>query len=111
MKEKLIDKKSSDKILENIISSIVATANPDKIILFGSRATGKHRQDSDYDICVLKKRIRRRRKFAQKIRSKMKFLAPMDIIVNTPKRYDDIKDNPFLIYFDINNLGQVIYEK
>ena len=39
--------------LERAIEIIVKVADPDQIILFGSRARGDAKQDSDYDICVI----------------------------------------------------------
>ncbi len=44
-------------VLSAIVKIIVSTADPDKIILFGSRASGDQSPDSDYDILVLKKRV------------------------------------------------------
>ena len=43
-----------DETLEKIRDVIVETVHPDKIILFGSRARGTNREDSDYDIFILK---------------------------------------------------------
>jgi len=101
----------SDQILESIIASVVRIADPDKIILFGSRAKGKAKKDSDYDICVLKKNIKKRRKLAQKIYLKLNLMASVDVVVNTPSRYKEIKNNPFLIYHDIKKYGKIVYEK
>lgn len=102
---------SQDTVLQNIVYQIVNIVNPDKIILFGSRATGKSKKDSDYDICVLKKNIKKRRKFVQKLYLKLDIMASVDFIVNTPARYLEIKDNPFLIYHDIAKYGKIVYEK
>ena len=41
------------EILDEIVRRIVEVADPDKIILFGSRARGDARPDSDYDILVI----------------------------------------------------------
>ncbi len=42
-----------DKQLQQIINKIVAYIDPAKIYLFGSRARGDSRNDSDYDIVVI----------------------------------------------------------
>ena len=102
---------NSDDILKNIVEQVVKISSPDKIILFGSRAKGTNRADSDYDICVLKSRLKKRRKLAQKIYLNLDVLASVDVIVNTPARYKEIKDSPFLIYHEIEKNGEVIYEK
>jgi len=41
--------------LDLIIKAINKTISPKKIILFGSRARGDNREDSDYDIAVIQK--------------------------------------------------------
>jgi predicted nucleotidyltransferase len=42
-----------DKKLQDIINRISSHINPTKIYLFGSRARGDHRPDSDYDIVII----------------------------------------------------------
>jgi len=98
--------------LEKAIEIIIRSVDPDKIILFGSRARGDHKKESDYDICVIKKGVSHRRKVAQQI---YRFLygmgAPVDIIVETPEKFEELKDNPFMIYKEISKFGKVVYEK
>ncbi len=102
---------SDEKILKNIVSSIVEIADPDKIILFGSRASGKARKDSDYDICVLKKNANRKALLDKLYRRGISAGAPVDIIVASFKRYEELKDKFYYIHSDINKFGKVIYEK
>lgn len=97
--------------LKEIIQQIVEEVAPDKIILFGSRAKKKQTKESDYDIFVLKNDLTHKRKLAQRIYLKLDVDVPVDIIVETPKRYNQLKDNPFLIYNEIAKYGRVIYEK
>jgi uncharacterized protein len=47
------DTATDDPILDEIVRRIVEVADPDRIILFGSRARGDARPDSDYDILVI----------------------------------------------------------
>ena len=44
----------NDPTLDKIVSVIVRAVHPNKIILFGSRARGDARPDSDYDFVVIK---------------------------------------------------------
>jgi predicted nucleotidyltransferase len=98
--------------LSEIIERIAEEADPDRIILFGSRAKGKNKSGSDYDICVLKKGIKHKRKFAQKIYRKLFGVgASVDIIVETPEKFNELKDKWFLIYSEIAKFGRVVYEK
>ena len=39
--------------LNQIKNRIISTIAPKKIVLFGSRATGKYTKDSDYDLIVV----------------------------------------------------------
>ena len=101
-----------DEQLEEIIKRIKEEANPDKIILFGSRAKGENKKWSDYDVCILKKGIIDRRKFAKRIYHKLFGVgASVDIIVETPDRFDKLKDKWFLIYSEIAKSGRVVYGK
>jgi len=101
-----------DNPLEKAIDIIVKVADPDKIILFGSRARGDSRKDSDYDLCVLKRNVEHRRKLAQKLYLSLYSVGEaIDVIVETPERFSDLKDNTFMIYKEIAKDGKVIYEK
>jgi uncharacterized protein len=44
----------SDDVIGEIVRRIVETAQPEKIILFGSRARGDSRPNSDFDVLVIK---------------------------------------------------------
>ena len=98
--------------LQKALDTIIRVADPDKVILFGSHARGDASPDSDYDILVLKNGVKHRRKLAQKIYMNFTHIgAPVDILVYETDKYDEIKDYPFKIYYDIDKEGIVIYEK
>ncbi|MBI4646654.1 MAG: nucleotidyltransferase domain-containing protein [Bacteroidia bacterium] len=102
----------NDKILSNIINQIVEVADPDKIILFGSRASGKQEKKSDYDVCVLKNNIKNLDKFTKKIYLNLYGIgAAVDVIVQSMKNFEELKDKWFFIYYDIAKNGKVVYEK
>lgn len=44
----------TEEKLQEITNKLVAAVHPDKIILFGSRARGDHRPDSDVDLLIIK---------------------------------------------------------
>ena len=50
MREIVID----DKVLNEIVRRLVEAVDPDRIILFGSRARGDARPDSDIDLLIIK---------------------------------------------------------
>ncbi|MCK4353016.1 nucleotidyltransferase domain-containing protein [candidate division WOR-3 bacterium] len=101
-----------EKGLGKIIKRIVEEVDPDKIILFGSRARSENKKWSDYDICVLKKDVEHRRKLAQQIYRKLFGVdASVDVIVETPEKFDKLKDKWFLVYSEIAKYGETVYEK
>ena len=48
--QKIIEQEAIQRLMEIIIKKV----DPDKIILFGSRATENFHKDSDFDLCILK---------------------------------------------------------
>ena len=46
-------KLEEDPVLAEMVRRLVAEFHPDKIFLFGSRASGTAREDSDYDLLVV----------------------------------------------------------
>ena len=101
-----------DTILLRIIDIIVKTFDPDTIILFGSRARGDAHENSDFDICVLKKGITGRRTIARTLyRALYGVGVPVELIVDTPDTLRKYKDNKHLIYCEISRYGKIIYEK
>lgn len=44
---------ADDPLLAEAVQRLVAAFHPERIYLFGSRARGDHRDDSDYDIMVV----------------------------------------------------------
>jgi len=101
-----------DNPLEKAIDIIIQVADPDKIILFGSHARGDSRKDSDYDLCVLKRNVEHRRKLAQQIYvSLCDVNTPIDVMVQTPDKFNELKDDPYLVYKQIAKDGVVVYGK
>jgi predicted nucleotidyltransferase len=96
-------------LLQEIVRRIVAAAQPEKIILFGSAARGEMGPDSDVDLLVIKS-CRNRRGTAQRIRRKLIGVGvPKDIIVATPEDIERYKDTIGLIYRPALREGRVLY--
>ena len=98
--------------LSEIIRRIVAAIDPDRIILFGSRARGDARPDSDYDLLVIKDTKERTLVLAQRAyRALVGLLGPVDLLVETPDRLKRLRDCPGLVYGDALSDGKVVYER
>ncbi|MBN2089055.1 nucleotidyltransferase domain-containing protein [candidate division KSB1 bacterium] len=99
-------------MLKNLTEILVWEIQPDQIILFGSRARGENVDRSEYDLCVLKAGVTHLRDLAKRIYRLLYDLnAPVDVIVETPERFAQLKNNRHLIYKTIATEGQIIYEK
>ncbi|MBI4377966.1 MAG: nucleotidyltransferase domain-containing protein [Nitrospinae bacterium] len=98
--------------LKNAVKTIVRVAKPDKIILFGSRAGGRQKAVSDYDLLVIKKNLRNQRRLVHDIYLRFKNIgAPVDVLAIDMDRFEELKDDPYLIYGEAYQKGRVIYEK
>jgi predicted nucleotidyltransferase len=101
-----------DEPLEKAIQIIVRIANPDKIILFGSRSKDDFNAESDYDIFILIGEPANKRELTQSIYKSLYGIgAGVDLIVESPERFNQLKDNPYMIYKEIAATGKVVYER
>lgn len=75
-----------EQILQEMVNIIIAEVDPEQIILFGSRARGEARSDSDVDLLIIERepfgKTRSRRKEAIRLwRALARFRIPKDILV------------------------------
>ena len=101
--------------LPGAIERIVSALKPEKIILFGSYASGNPTHDSDVDLLVIMKtRKKRSDRYVSVSRLLLPRQFPVDIIVKTPKEVEEAmkggKDNSFFIR-EIIKKGKVLYDR
>lgn len=103
---------SIDETLEpEIVRRILGVASPDKIILFGSAATGTMTRDSDIDLLVVEPDPGDQRKEGVRLRETLRGLGyPFDVIVITTEWFEESKDVIGGIAYPANKYGKVIYE-
>jgi len=100
------------KLVEQIINHIVATADPKKIILFGSRARGDLQSNSDIDLLVIADSvIPRHRRAASLYGALSKIQLSMDILVFTPKEVEEWSGVRQAFVTTAVREGKVLYEK
>jgi predicted nucleotidyltransferase len=105
---------NEDTDLKSLVDFIATKYSPEKIILFGSRARGDHKKDSDYDILIIMKNVENRRKFASLLYSELipnNLIVNVDFLVTSKDRYEKLKTDIGLIYISIDSEGKVLYEK
>jgi uncharacterized protein len=104
----MIDK---EKISE-IVDTIIAGYDPEKIILFGSYATGNPNIHSDLDLFVIKKsRLPRPQRTVQVRKMLYGSKVPIDLIVYTPKEVDESKNKEYSFVHEVLRTGKILYER
>ena len=100
-----------EKIIEEIVRRILSVARPERIILFGSAATGEMTGDSDIDLLILENSPPNTRNESVRLRKTLRGLGfPFDLIVMSSERFEDTKNVIGGIAYPANKYGKVIYE-
>jgi predicted nucleotidyltransferase len=98
--------------IERMVKRIIEGFNPQKIILFGSYATGTFGPDSDVDLLVIMNVEGSKREIATQIdRALIDRRLPLDVIVATPEdveRYRKLVGN---VIRPALREGKVLYER
>src|SRR5512137_327135 len=105
----------SDPVGESLplaVQRIVSALHPEKIILFGSYATGKPTPDSDVDLLVI---------METELSSSLRYVAvsslleprpfPVDILVKRPDEVKSALEKGEPLLSEIIDLGIVLYER
>jgi len=97
--------------IDAFVKQIVVKFNPEKIILFGSRASGKASSDSDVDLFVVMST--RLKSIAQEvlIRKEIPRNFPLDLIVMKPHQIEKRKRLGDTFIHTVFSKGKILYEK
>ena len=102
--------------LDQMVRVIVREIDPERIILFGSRARPSPPPDADVDLLVIDKRPfgkdRSRRKEAARLwRALSKFLVPKDILLYSHEEVDEYRDFINHVVARALREGKVLYDQ
>jgi predicted nucleotidyltransferase len=102
-----------DSVLPQVVGRIVRANDPDRIILFGSRARGDQRPDSDFDLLVVLDAVENRREARIAVRRSFVDLPiSADVLVATVDEVDGrIPGRPTGAVFWAVQEGQTIYDR
>lgn len=101
-------------LIQEIIRSVVEATRPEKIVLFGSRARGDHRPDSDIDLLIIKESKLPRPQRAIPIYSALARLpleVDTNVMVYTPEEVDEWSEVPAALVTTALREGRVLYEE
>ena len=100
-----------DRLRSESVQRVLTVARPDKIILFGSAATGRMTRDSDIDLLVVEPAPQNTRKKSVLIADALRGLGvAFDVIVLASARFEETKSLIGGITYPANKHGKVIYE-
>jgi predicted nucleotidyltransferase len=108
----------SEKNFEDLITSL-KSADPQKIILFGSFVKGCQNEESDIDLLIVfdeatpdsyDEKLKLKIKARQAIR-KFSKIAPIDLLVYTTEEYNSIMESGSSFCRDLKQNSRILYEK
>ena len=99
-----------ERVLDDLVQRIVQTAQPERIVLFGSAARGEMKADSDLDVLVIKSGDYHRGKLTERIYMALRGLgAAVDVIVAKPEDIDRYGESSALVFSAALREGKVLY--
>lgn len=100
------------KHLQIITKIIVDEYQPEKIILFGSSATGRIHEDSDADLAIIKNTDRNFYDRISDVKSLIPHGIPVDALVYTPEEVEKMRKDKYGYFMrdEILGKGKVLYE-
>ncbi len=101
----------NEDTIDEVVRRILGVCRPDRVILFGSAATGQMTPDSDIDLLVLDRDVVDARGEAVRIRMALAGLPfPFDVIVMSRNRFEETRGVIGGIAWPAARHGKVIYE-
>ena len=106
----------SDEILAEIVQTIVREVDPERIYLFGSRARGNERADSDVDLLIVDRKSfglghSRFREINQIYQALSSFRVPKDIVLYSSDEFAKWRTSINHVVGRCNREGKLLYER
>jgi predicted nucleotidyltransferase len=100
----------TESTIQEIVHRILSACHPNRIILFGSAATGFMTSDSDIDLLLLENDVKDTRNESVRIRRVLRGLGfPFDIIVMNTTAYAETRNIVGSIAYPAERYGKVLY--
>lgn len=101
----------SAETIDKLVRTLVAAANPTKVILFGSYARGDARDDSDIDFLIVEPTVHSKREEMVRLRRLLRpFRVPVDLIVVSEMEFNDWAHLAGTVFYWANTEGKLLHE-
>jgi len=101
-------------VLDTLINTIVNSANPEQLILFGSQAKQTAHSASDYDFLLVMRKVQNGRQVSRRVYRALlaaQVGVAVDLVVVGAEPLQRHRDNPYFIYQQALEEGVVCYER
>ena len=107
---------NEDSLIREMVDTLVREADPDTVILFGSRVHSDARADSDVDLLIVERlpfspQRSRRQEAARLYLALRKLAVPKDLLLYSRDEFERFKDSEHHIVGRAQREGRVLHER
>jgi predicted nucleotidyltransferase len=102
----------TEELLQEIVRRMLSVGTPNKIVLFGSRARGDARADSDLDLLIIEASdLPRHKRSSRYLRTLVDLFPAKDVVVWTPEEVEAWSEVPHAFITTTLREGKTLYAR